>query len=179
MELTARFRYARGEGYQTLRLPYGDGAFAMYVLLPDSGRALGDIAALRDSAAWGKSLTGYATTEVHVVLPKFTMRSQLALDESQKAAGLSVAYDSSRAEFFRMVPNDGRTRAWIVRVLQATMMQVSERGTEAAAATAVVMGATQSVARVVDFIVDRPFVVTIRDERSGVLLFIGQIVDPQ
>jgi serine protease inhibitor len=177
MERTAKLGYLKAEGYRGLRLPYADGRFAMYVLMPDSGVG---VAALADSTSWSASMARYQPAEVRVVLPKFTVRSDFNLKPALKAGGLGVAFDKERAEFYRMIPEDGQIRAWIVKVSQKTMMQVSEQGTEAAAATAVVMAATASASPPpIDFVVDRPFVVVLRDERSGMFLFIGRIVDPQ
>jgi serpin B len=181
MSLTGSFRHVRSKGFSGLRLPYAGDAYAMYVLLPDSGAGFGAITALRDSAAWASSLSTYGDAEVSLVLPKFTLSTKLNLNEPLKASGLGVAFDSVRAEFYRMVYNGGdRTLAWIREVRQASMMQVSEEGTEAAAATSVLMEAvpTSAPPPPLPFIVDRPFVIVLRDERSGMLLFIGQIVDP-
>jgi serine protease inhibitor len=184
MQQTARFGYLKGDRYRGLRLPYGDGRFAMYVLLPDSGVAVDQIKALQDSAAWVSGITRYGITEVNLVLPKFTVRSSLDLNKSLKAAGLAVAFDSVRAEFYRLVPahvGGDRYLAWIRQVLQKTMMEVSEQGTEAAATTAVIMEAVPTSAEPppLDFVVDRPFAIVLRDERSGSLLFIGRIEDPR
>jgi serpin B len=180
MEQTGNFGYLRGDRFQALRLPYSDGGFAMYVLLPDSGESVAKIAALTDSSAWVNSLAGYRATEVRVVLPKFSVRTGLDLNSPLKAAGLEVAFGPSRAEFYHMVSNKGGIRAWITQVLQKSMMEVAEQGTVAAATTSVTMTATQSVPPPpIDFKVDRPFVVVLRDEGSGMLLFIGRIVDPR
>ncbi len=180
MTQTGTFGYLRGAGYQGLRLPYTDGRFAMYVLLPASSEAVASLKVLSNSPAWAASLGGYHPTKVRVFLPRFTVRSSFDLNAPLKGAGLEVAFDQNRAEFYRMVSAAEGIRAWIKQVSQKTMMQVSEQGTEAAAATSVTMPVTaMAEPPPIDFVVDRPFAVVLRDEVSGMFLFVARIVDPE
>jgi serpin B len=98
-----------------------------------------------------------------------------------KAMGMGVAFDSARADFSRMLPRAflQDSNAFISNVLQKTFIDVNEQGTEAAAATSVT-GALSvlAVEQPVRFIVDRPFCLAIRDDRTGLILFLGQITDP-
>lgn len=159
--------------FRALRLPYGSGGYAAYFLLPTHGSAdelLSDLSAesfdrLARSASSGNLVVG---------LPRFTTRYSASLKEVLQQMGLGVAFGRD-ADFSNMT---GCSRVRIADVLHKTYLSVDEAGTTAAAATAVVMALRGAVPRpTLQFIVDRPFVLALRDEHTGALLFIGLIND--
>jgi serine protease inhibitor len=166
-------QYRRGQNFQAVRLPYKGDRLAMYVFLPDSGVPLADF----DWRAW---MGQFDDVEMRLGLPKFHIEYQTTLNEPLQALGMDVAFDPHRADFSRMLPRSflRDTNVCISTVVQKTYVDVDEQGTEAAAATGVLMVQTTSAHREPEMIVDRPFVAAIRDDRTGLILFLGQINDP-
>jgi serine protease inhibitor len=181
MSKTDRFRYMRDSGFQALRLPYAGGRMAMYIFLPDSKSGLPAFAAQLDSAHWERWMRAFHDAgEVHVMVPKFRLEYERSLAGPLEALGMDAAFDRDRADFSRMLPvaylHDHRV--FVSDVLQKTFVDVSEQGTEAAAATGVIMALDSAYEPPVDFIVDRPFCLAIRDDATGLILFLGQITNP-
>jgi len=167
--------YVEGDGYQMIELGYDGGQLSMGVLLPAAGR-LGEI---RDglTAAWLEAARAAMTTsaEVALQLPKFRFTwGTKSLTEPLKALGMADAFDVSLADFSGMT---GAKDLYISDVLHQAFVAVDENGTEAAAATAVIMDYTSAPISTASFAVDRPFLIFIRDA-SGALLFTGQVGDP-
>ena len=158
-----------------LRMPYTGNRFSLYVLLPDSGAGLAGAYRALDRAPWQKLI---ATPTVHVVLPRFTIKTDLRFDAALKRRGMARAF--SRLGGFQ---RDGRGRGprkhvKISDVRQATYIAVSEEGTEGAAVTSAAVDDSTGRARVVQFVADHPFLAVLRDDRSGAILFMGQVTDP-
>jgi serine protease inhibitor len=166
-------RYWRGPNFKSVRLPYKGDRVAMYVFLPDSGVPLADVAATIDS---GK----FSSVEMRLGLPKFHIEYETTLNDPLAALGMGVAFDPHRADFSRMLPKSflRDSNVFISKVVQKTYVDVDEQGTEAAAATGAMMATLASVRSEVVMIVDRPFITVIRDDRTGLILFLGQINDP-
>ena len=178
MRRTAEFGLAKGDGYQAVELPYDGGELSMVILLPDTGRFEG----IEDSlnADLVRTLTeGLVPTRVALTMPKFEFESKFNLVNTLEAMGMSVAFISSpgpctfeRADFSGMT---GICELFIDEVVHKAFVSVDEAGTEAAAATAVVMGIASLPPSVT---IDRPFVFLIRDIETGAILFVGRVVDP-
>jgi serine protease inhibitor len=164
------FALGAGAGYQAAELPYGGGAYTMVVVVPhDSPR---DFIAGLDPARWSEILGSLSPTEVDALaLPKFTIAYDTYLNEALKAMGMDVAFRPG-ADFSRMSPTGDRLCIDFVR--QKTFVEVDERGTRAAAVTAVGIGEVSFTG----LIVDRPFVFAIRERLSGTILFVGLVGDP-
>jgi serpin B len=111
---------------------------------------------------------------VQVTLPKFRLRSHLNLGKTLQAMGMGLAF-TSRADFTGMVASGGPI--WISEVVHEAYVDVYEEGTEAAAATGVLMKRT-SLSPTAVFQADHPFLFLIRDLRSGGVLFVGRLADP-
>ena len=157
--------------YQAVDLLYGNGAFAMTVLLPKAGRTPAALVSGLSPASWQALAAGLHEAEVKLTLPRFRLEYARRLSEDLQALGMEVAFDPDRADFYRIA--DVRPeRLYISRVDQKTFVEVNEEGTEAAAATAVGVGVT-SAPEVVEMTVDRPFVVVIRERLSGTMVFLG------
>jgi serpin B len=181
MHRTGSYGYLDGDGFRAVRLPYRGDRLAMYVLLPDSGSSL---AALRERLTrerWDAWMTGFARRDVSVALPRFRAEGTYPLVEPLRALGMRDAFDSRRASFRAMLPAsyfEGGRNVYVSEGTQKTWIEVNEEGTEAAAATGFGISVTSAPPPPVPFVVDRPFLAAVRDDRTGAILFIGQVTDP-
>jgi serpin B len=169
------FKYGGNNVCQILELPYEGDDLSMLVLLP---KAAGGLTALEKGlspewlAKWAKPLR---KQEVQVYLPKFTMTSEFGLKDVLVKLGMKDAFNAGAADFSGM---DGSKELFISAVVHKAFVDVNEEGTEAAAATAVVVGTTAMMEPTV-FRADRPFVFLIRDNKTGSILFIGRVANPK
>jgi serpin B len=183
MHLTGALRYGRGEGWKALELPYKGGQLSMLVLLPDAAEGLpGFERGLTPEKldAISGSLRG---TRVAVALPKFEVNpaGALALSDHLKAMGMNTAFDRQKADFTGIAnPKDPADRLFVGQVIHKAFVKSDEKGTEAAAATAVIMprAASMPMAPPDEFKADHPFLFLIRDNESGLVLFLGRVADP-
>jgi serpin B len=179
MQQCRLFRYAAADGLQILELPYGQSrSLSMLVLLPDSAEGLADLQKrLTDDNVqkWCESFTA-ETVEVH--LPKFKLTAEFRLTDVLASMGMTLAFDSARADFSGISTVEP---LFISAVIHKAYVDVNEDGTEAAAATAVVVGPTArpATAEPVVFRADHPFVFIIRDDRTNSILFLGQVLNPK
>src|SRR5580704_8432918 len=173
-----RFQYAAAEGLQLLELSYGDGSLSMVVLLPTKVDGLAALEEKLTAASLQKWRDSAQSQDVIVFLPKFRTTAEFELGGTLKALGMPSAFDPSTADFSGMT---GKRDLFISAVLHKAFVDVNEEGTEAAAATGVVMAA-MAMRRPPEpppvFRADHPFVFLIRDNRNGAILFLGRVVDP-
>ncbi|MDO9495964.1 MAG: serpin family protein [Nocardioides sp.] len=163
----------RGDGWQAVPLPYAGGRVAMTVVLPDEGR-LADVEAQVVSGGLPEILASPEPAQVGLVLPRWTFRTEAPLGDALKALGMTLPFEAGRADFSAMTTE---ADLYISAVLHQAFIAVDEEGTEAAAATAVVM--TDSGAPVMTpLVVDRPFLFVIHDVEHGTPLFVGRVSDP-
>ncbi|MBM3982451.1 MAG: serpin family protein [Planctomycetes bacterium] len=170
------FSYAETDGYQVLDLPYVGKRLSMTVILPRKPDGLPAV----EKALTGDKL-GTALKELHyekdvrVHLPKFKVTKTFALNEPLKALGMKAAFDG--ADFSGMATAEPLS---ISSVLHKAFVDVNEEGTEAAAATGVVVGTTsvQVPRPPKEFRADRPFLYLIRDHSTGSVLFMGRLSEP-
>lgn len=171
MATTAAMRHAAGTGWQAVEIPYIGGSLAMTVIVPDE-LATFEQALTADQLA---ALTaGLEETQVAVTFPKFSIETKAELADVLAALGMPSAFDG-RADFSGITKAE---RLAISDVIHQANIDVDERGTEAAAATAVVMGRTSAPAEPVTLRVDRPFLFALRDGPTGAILFLGRVADP-
>jgi serpin B len=114
--------------------------------------------------------------DVRLALPKFKFAAKLDLKETLIAMGMNDAFDDKAADFSGMT---GKPDLFISFAVHKAFIAVDEEGTEAAAATAVGMALRGPPPKPLPFNVDRPFVFLIRDNRTGSILFLGRVLDPQ
>ena len=181
MRTEEEFGYASGDGYQAVDLPYVGDELSMTVIVPARGRFTEFEDAL-DAALVDRILTGLEFRSVTLDLPTFEFESQFRLGETLKSMGMSDAFDSAASDFSGM---DGRSCLagdpeclYIRDVVHKAFVSVDEAGTEAAAATAVMMQAESAPPSRVSVTVDRPFIFLIRDRATGTLLFVGRVEKP-
>lgn len=172
MALTSSVPYAAGPGWQVIALPYAGGRLSMWIMLPGAGM---DPATLLTSAAMASEQQAMSAQTVDIELPRWSIDTSAALKPVLEQLGMSDAFDPSRADFSKMSPE----RLFIATVAQQASITVGEKGTEAAAATAVVMkpGAGQ-VQPNPSFTADHPFAFAVVDNASGVPLFEGTVAHP-
>jgi serpin B len=163
-------------------LPYEGGDATMLVVLPDKLDGLDSVERSLDAArlsAWRRALS---SQEVVVWLPRFVIDPPAAVElgGELQALGMARAFDRERADFSGIArPPDPRDRLVLDRVFHKAFVKVDERGTEAAAATAVVMMRAGGMPRPVpEFKADHPFLFFILDEATGLVLFMGRVAEP-
>ncbi|HEY8046052.1 MAG TPA: serpin family protein [Streptosporangiaceae bacterium] len=174
MRVRATLRYAHGHGYQAVELPYAGARLGMVIVLPDGapGPVPGEPA--RDLAGL---LAGLAPRQVSLALPRFRVASGFALRPVLAGLGMPQAF-SADADFSGVTTAQ---RLRISEVVHKAYIDVDEQGTEAAAATAVVMTAAarfQGGDPPVEVIADRPFLFAVTDSATGLPLFLGRVSDP-
>jgi serpin B len=170
MHREGTMRWARGAGYTAVDLPYGNGAFSMTVILPDSGRSADALATSLDAAAWDALVASLHEARVQLALPKFTMTYEDEWNDVLSTLGMPTAFTDA-ADFTRMVQGGGVAIGF---VKQNAFVDVNEEGTEAAAVTTVGVVLT-SLPQTQVMRVDRPFLFAIREPLSGALLFVGKV----
>ena len=175
MHDTDTFAYAEGPGYQLIDLPYDGPELAMTIVLPEAGR----FAEIRDSLSddWlTEARTSIAQqSEIQLSLPKFSFTwGTESLKPALGALGMTDAFVYPIADFTGIEPT---RELYISDVFHQAFIAVDEHGTEAAAATAVVLAAGAIPDPPIPFTVDRPFIFFIRDA-TGLIVFAGQVVDP-
>lgn len=165
------FLHAATERYQAIELAYGGGAFAMTVVLPPEGVSTTALAAELDEDAWGELVGSLAPERVLVSLPRFKLDDEHMLNEVLEALGMRLAFTGA-ADFSRLTPGGG---VWIDYIKQKAIVEVDEKGTEAAAVTVGAIATSMPP----EFRADRPFLFAIRERTSGTILFIGRVTDPR
>jgi serpin B len=118
---------------------------------------------------------GLRRREVRVTLPRFKTTAEFGLKDTLVAMGMADAFDAGKADFSGM---DGKKDLFISAVVHKAFVDVNEEGTEAAAATGVVMSLTAMPEPPPEFRADHPFLFLIRDTKTGAILFFGRILDP-
>ncbi|BAB63600.1 serpin-like [Oryza sativa Japonica Group] len=184
-------------GYKVLRLPYARGGrgrgrdtgrlFSMYIYLPDERHGLPDMlrklcsdpAALIESSA---ALTEKVPVGAFMV-PRFTLSYKTNAAETLRQLGLRLPFEYPGADLSEMVESSPEAEKIVVSaVYHESFVEVNEEGTEAAAATAVVMtlgcAAPSAPVHVVDFVADHPFMFLIKEDLTGVVVFAGQVTNP-
>jgi serpin B len=178
MNNSARFRYGEVGNLQILELPYGDGSLSMLVLLPKKVDGLADLEAKLTFENLQQWIGSLSKREVKVALPKFKTTSQFKMNDILKSMGMNTAFDPSTADFSGM--DGGGTGLFISAVFHKAFVDVNEEGTEAAAATGVMVELASAAVPTEPpvFRADHPFIFMIRDNRNGSIMFMGRIRNP-
>ena len=158
--------------FTAVRLPYGKERLSMYIFVPQ--KDLTDFYQQLNADSWHKWLNLFTEKEVTVYLPRFKAEYKAHLNNALQGMGMQQAFDPGQADFSAMA-DEG---LFISDVVHQAYIDVHEKGTEAAAATGVVVRGT-SLSK--DFLIvraDRPFFFAIRDDLTGTILFMGEITNP-
>ena len=173
MSQTESFGYAEGETYQAVELPYDGNELSMVILLPKAGQFEDFEGSLNYETVEG-IISDINRRQVSLHMPKFDFESEFSLKNALANMGMPIAF-SGDADFSAMTGNKDLS---IDEVIHKAFVSVDEAGTEAAAATAVIMKLTAVPAEPISVTVDHPFVFLIRDIETGAILFIGRILNP-
>ena len=173
MKQTESFGYAEGEGYQAVELPYDGGELSMVILLPEAGQFEAFEEGLQAQQVCD-IISSLQPARVTLTIPKFKFDSEFNLKDTLADMGMPVAF-SGGADFSGMTRNHELS---ISEVLHKAFVAVDEAGTEAAAATAVIMARSAVPEHPVEVTIDRPFIFLIRDIDTDAILFVGRVVNP-
>ena len=166
--------YMQGSGYQAIELPYAGGTAAMNIIVPDEGNFEAFESSF-DKKTYDRIITDMQPVSVELGMPKFEFDKGTNLSDILKGMGMSDAFDPDKADFSGMT---GNKDLFISDAFHKAFVAVDEAGTEAAAATAVIMGVTSAPMFDVTLQIDRPFIFIIRDIVSGQILFVGRVLNP-
>lgn len=173
--------YAEVDGHQLLELRYKGDQMAMTLVLPKPGVPLHEVESKLSSEQLDQWTSALKPARVATAVPKFklTPKDPLSLKGALKELGMTEAFDPGKADFSGIAEAAAREPLFISDVVHKAMVAVDEKGTEAAAATGVIIG-TESVPvpPSITFRADRPFLFVIRDTTSGAVLFMGRVEDP-
>ena len=172
MQQTESFGYAEGEGYQAVELPYDGDQLSMVILLPESGQ-FDSFEQSLDANYVDAILKDLEYQQVALTMPKFEFESEFSLADTLSEMGMPIAF-SRGADFSGMTGNNDLC---IGDILHKAFVSVDESGTEAAAATAVVM-TLGAVLNPVKVTVDSPFIFLIRDIETNSIIFVGRVMNP-
>ncbi len=180
MTHTARAGYAESETMQVLSMPYLGGVASMFLLLPkktDGLRQLEEDLSGENLKSWREQVR---SRTVEIYLPKFKLTKQSVLNTVLQGMGMIDAFRSRGADFSGMANTD---ELYITAVIHKAFVDVDEKGTEAAAATAVAMGGrgrgpVEPPGPPPVFRADHPFLFLIQDNMTGTILFLGRLTDP-
>jgi serpin B len=179
MKKTETLSYYEGASFHAIRMPYRRGVFSMTILLPYEGRSLGDLESELSYDLFRAIEGASQKRSVEVWLPKFKAESLFSLNDAMRALGIEDAFMPGKADFSGM---NGARDLFISEAVHKAFIEVEEKGTEAAAATAIGMRATAAplfdAEEPLPFHADRPFVYLVSDEISGAILFMGKVVNP-
>jgi serpin B len=173
MKQTESFGYTGGEDYQAVELPYDGTKLSMVILLPERGE-FSTFEGSLDFLKLQEIIDNIDYIQVALTMPKFEFESEFDLKNTLADMGMPIAF-SGDADFSGM---NGSRNLSITDVVHKAFVSVDEAGTEAAAATAVIVGETSMPMEPVTVNIDRPFIFMIRDIETGALLFVGRILNP-
>ncbi len=185
MHMTGHFNFTEKYGALALELPYKGVTTSMLFVLPKDTDGLEKLEASLTPAKLEGLVSSLTDKKVDVALPKFTIEpgESLNLGDVLKALGMTAAMDPKKADFTGITnPPNPEDRIYIGKVLHKAFVKVDEKGTEAAAATAVLMPRLTSAPMpepMVSFHADHPFLFFLRDNASGLVLFMGRVNDPK
>lgn len=162
------------DGVQLLRLPYQDDEVSMVLVIPQEGDGLPDVEAGLDQAQFDTWLAALGPSEANIAMPRLEMKYEKELSSTLSSLGMPVAFtDGADFSGIAIPPEDGVLK--ITGVFHQAFVSVDEAGTEAAAATGVVVGNDSAPEPI---FADRPFLFVVQDDLTGAILFVGRVTDP-
>jgi serpin B len=175
MSQQEQFAYASGDDYKAVELFYKGHQLSMIILLPAEGQFETFEKSL-DAERLSQIVGQLSSQQIILTIPRFKFSSDFSLSKQLADMGMPDAFDPKKADFSAM---DGTHDLFIQDVFHKAFVAVDEEGTEAAAATAVIVGKLSAPPpRPIDFTADRPFIFLIRDVETNSILFLGRVMDP-
>ena len=175
MHVAINAAYGSNNLCKMLCLPYGNGSYSMYVLLPHEGKTVGDIIQSLSAQQLAQQRTKEMTIQnVDIEMPRFTTESKTHLEQVLSSMGMPLAFHYLAAQFSKMIEDE---ELWVSMMMQKAKIEVNEKGTKASAVT-IAKGVTKSLmggnrTSYVEFHATRPFVYYIIDNSTGTIYFMG------
>jgi len=169
-----RFNYYENDDLQLLEMPYKGDKVSMVIILPKTGKFV-TVENMMDEKKLQEWLKNAMKTKVKVYIPRFKFTQMFGLSEDLSKMGMEDAFDENKADFSGI--NGRKNDLYISKVIHKAFVEVNEEGTEAAAATAVILDIKALIEELV-FKSDHPFIFFIRDKEAGSILFMGRVMDP-
>lgn len=173
MTKTERLAFSQGHGLTAVEIPYDGEELSMMALMPDQDFETFETGL--NPARLQQALQALSKGEVELTMPKLKIERALPLKKALATLGVVDAFDPDRADFSGMSSADD---LYIQDALHKAFLEVNESGTEAAAASGVVIGTRTAIESPVQVTLDRPFLLLIRDTQTGAVLFLGRVVEP-
>jgi len=170
-----KFKYGETNELQMLEMPYQGDDLSMLVLLPKKTDGLSALASNLSADNLKKWSGTMRKQEVHTYIPRFKLTEQFQLNSTLSELGMPSAFDPNKADFSGM---NGKQDLFISAAIHKAFVDVNEKGTEAAAATGIVVGVTSLPLEPKVFRADHPFVFLLQDQRTGSILFLGRVTNP-
>ena len=174
MRQTESFGYSDGEGYQAVELAYNRSELSMVILLPASGNFETFEEQLQAQRV-SDIISALQPNKVNLTMPKFEFDSDFSLKDTLADMGMPIVFSPADADFSGMT---GNRELFISDVVHKAFVSVDEAGTEAAAATAVIVAGSGAPEPAVEVAIDHPFIFLIRDIQTGAIIFIGRVLNP-
>lgn len=174
MHTSSRMKYLKGEKYKMLEIPYKDDKASMVIIMPNENQDFNEFKASFNAKQFTTVFNKASYENISLYLPKFKIEFKTDLSQTLAKAGMKRAF-SGRADFSGITC---KKNLKIDKIIHQTFINVDEAGTEAAAATAVIMKRVTSIrpSKKIEFKANRPFMFVIRENSTGSILFIGQLV---
>jgi serpin B len=183
MQRTGPYAVVAGDGFNAIRLPYADKSLGMIIAVPTAIDGLKSASERLDAASVTKLATVLAKDagrQITLSLPRFKATYEADLIQAFKQMGMSLPFDPLKSDFAGITGQQNSEGVLTIsQIKHKAVVEVTEEGTEAAAATSVEILARSARARPEEFAVDRPFLFFIVDDSTGTVLFEGRIVDPR
>jgi len=174
MHQTESFKYMESDAFQMVELPYLGDSLSMIIILPKEIDGLKKIEPTLTIENIKKWLAHLKEEKIRVSLPRFKMEESYKLKQYLSQMGMPLAF-SNEADFSGI---DGTTNLTISKILHKTFIETDEQGTEAAAATAVVMRLKSVYMPMQSFVADHPFIILIKEKQNDLILFMGRVAEP-
>ena len=178
MHMEKMLEYSSNDVWATVKLPYGNGSYSMYVLLPNEDKDVEDVLASLDCQTWENEKNMMRAARLDLMIPSFKTETNLKLEGIMRNLGMERAFDPRHAEFKEMFENT--TDTYLGLLLQKSKIIVDEEGTEAAAVTiggSFTTSVPPSEPQTISFHADRPFIYIIQERSSNAIFFIGAKVN--
>ena len=182
-QMLKKARYLSRDGYAALDLDYVGDEYALTIILPEAQDGLGGVEAAMTPERFTSLLADMDTADrhrVHVVMPKVKIEADYELNDAMSALGLGDAF-TPKADFSRLIEGAGPGDLMISHVLHKTFLDIDEKGTEAAAATAILMERSAMIMpdeEPIEFRADHPFLIALRHRPTGTVMFMGRVETP-
>jgi serpin B len=171
---SVQLSYAAGEGWQAVALPYKGGLTEMVIIVPDSGNFAAFESTLT-ARRYNEIVAAFQPQSVELSMPKFKFESEYGLKDLLTGMGMTNAFDPDTADFSGI---DDLHPLYIDNALHKAFIAVDEKGTEAAAATVILMAPASMPLEGIKLTIDRPFIYVIRDVPTETILFMGRVLNP-